>query len=216
MTASPKRYEIQQRWEKRDRNSLWWWVNCPSIFHPKSTVRHYHARRLKLAFENALKAKGLDKQGRPIAGLIPPLHSRVTPPTGSLRLIMKEGMSEVKYADLQEKCSMVIDNMLVAQQRMGMQRGWNTPQDKRAAEAHHKSRPSSGRLGKGQKRFSGRRVCWIFEKTLKRFVTWRRWEEVKLTMEVIKEAIERLERARQLLPVCVTTLTFFTSLLTNS
>jgi hypothetical protein len=108
---NPKTAQVRQRWENRDRNSLWWFVFCSNEHYPKAVFRVHQKRRLRQAFKNALKEKGWDEEGRPITSAAK-LERTIK---GSVHLAVNPGLSTVKFDDLQNQCSALID-LLVQRQ----------------------------------------------------------------------------------------------------
>lgn len=55
-------------YDKRDKNTLWWYISPVRIVSFKPVVRSRCKRRLTAAFKQALKEHGLDETGRRLVG----------------------------------------------------------------------------------------------------------------------------------------------------
>ncbi|KAJ5952878.1 uncharacterized protein N7479_011291 [Penicillium vulpinum] len=62
----PIRSKIVDLCAHRERKTLWWRVSVSQIQQSKRVVRSWCARRVRIAFEQALKQQGLDKLGKPL------------------------------------------------------------------------------------------------------------------------------------------------------
>lgn len=60
----PIRPKIHHLYANRDRDTLWWRVSIKQIQGYKRVVRSWSARRVKIAFRQALKERGFDAEGR--------------------------------------------------------------------------------------------------------------------------------------------------------
>lgn len=64
--SHPIRPKIMHLCAHRDKETLWWRVSVSQLQQSKRVVRSWAARRVRIAFEQALKQQGLDKLGKPI------------------------------------------------------------------------------------------------------------------------------------------------------
>lgn len=112
--SSARATQTRQQWEDRPRDSLWWWVHCNADMQP-AIIRRHHLRRLRIAFRDALKAKGWDGDGRPLVHTTLP-NPPSEPLMGSFSIFAKKELMDTKFADIQEQCSRAI-GMLVAEQK---------------------------------------------------------------------------------------------------
>ncbi|GMF79212.1 hypothetical protein F9C07_2108387 [Aspergillus flavus] len=64
--TNPIRFKIQHLYATRDRTTLWWRVSLQHLQQQKRVVRSWCARRVRIAFQRALKERGFDTEGRRI------------------------------------------------------------------------------------------------------------------------------------------------------
>lgn len=62
----PIRPKIHHLYVNRDRDTLWWRVSVKQVQRYKRVVRSWCARRARIAFQQALKDRGYDAEGRRI------------------------------------------------------------------------------------------------------------------------------------------------------
>jgi hypothetical protein len=67
----PIRPKIVDLCAHRERKTLWWRVSVSQIQQSKRVVRSWCGRRVRIAFEQALKQQGLDKLGKPLVSESP-------------------------------------------------------------------------------------------------------------------------------------------------
>lgn len=63
-SSHPIRPKIIHLCGHRDKDTLWWRVSVTQLQQSKRVVRSWAARRVRIAFEQALRQQGLDKLGK--------------------------------------------------------------------------------------------------------------------------------------------------------
>jgi hypothetical protein len=102
---------VQHRWNTRERKGLWWLVVCKNDVYPKATLRQHQKRRLRNAFRDALKENGWDNNGIPLVSA----HQPTKPLSGSVQLVVRPGMAQIPFVDLQKQCSATVQDLLQQQ-----------------------------------------------------------------------------------------------------
>ena len=74
----PIRPKIVDLCAHRERKTLWWRVSVSQIQQSKRVVRSWCGRRVRIAFEQALKQQGLDKLGKPLVSESPSRGKKLT------------------------------------------------------------------------------------------------------------------------------------------
>ncbi|KAJ5194443.1 hypothetical protein N7491_001781 [Penicillium cf. griseofulvum] len=74
----PIRPKIVDLCAHRERKTLWWRVSVSQIQQSKRVVRSWCGRRVRIAFEQALKQQGLDKLGKPLVSECPSRGKKLT------------------------------------------------------------------------------------------------------------------------------------------
>lgn len=129
----------KERWEARDRNTLWWWVGSLKHFERECVKRH-QVRRLRHAFKGALQTLGYDEEGNSTAAGLHEARNLV-PLRGSVQLRVKKEAIDVKYTDMQR------DLVRGLQQVVEMARKFEGGQQKRPSRPYQKGRLSDNYTG---------------------------------------------------------------------
>lgn len=100
----------------RDRNTLWWRVNIGHLQLFKRVVRSWCARRARIAFQEALQKRGLDKLGRPFPS---DASKQARGLTGSLELCLRPDTRDQSFKSLQNDALRFLDEVLKKQASTG-------------------------------------------------------------------------------------------------
>ncbi|KAF2499291.1 hypothetical protein BU16DRAFT_523794 [Lophium mytilinum] len=101
-----------RRYEQRDTSGLWWSATTPT-FGKKKVVRSWVLRRIRQAFSEALEARGLDKDGKPEAGIGNEAHEqKLLSLYGTLRIGADDRASTVKYEELRKECDELVSAVM--------------------------------------------------------------------------------------------------------
>lgn len=109
----PFHIPVRRRLKAFDGTKLTWSVRCPATFSHKRVVRSWIKRKVRAAFEDALRQRGLDRDGRPLPGA-----ERATAGGGdghlggALAVIVNDVATTASRTDITEACASVIDAAL--------------------------------------------------------------------------------------------------------
>ncbi|KAE8150029.1 hypothetical protein BDV25DRAFT_155188 [Aspergillus avenaceus] len=116
MPANPIRPKIMDMYANRDRDCLWWRVSIQQLQQNKKVVRSWCARRVRLAFTNALKDRGYDNEGRRLTSELEEQevsqdssHSNMT---GYLEIVVHTPCITEKYSSVQADMQSVIGALI--------------------------------------------------------------------------------------------------------
>lgn len=101
--------KISHMWAQRDRSILWWRVNTQQLRPFKRVVRSWCARRARIAFQEALHTRGLDKLGRPISS---EASNQTQGLKGSLEVILRPETRDLSFESLQQDALGHLDSVL--------------------------------------------------------------------------------------------------------
>ncbi|KAJ5542657.1 hypothetical protein N7461_008660 [Penicillium sp. DV-2018c] len=107
--SHPIRPKILHLCEHRDPNTLWWRVSTSKITTNKRVVRSWCARRVRLAFELALKEHGLDKLGKPLVSESPSQKDILK---GTLEIYINPPCVTEDFESIQKGAKMVVSELL--------------------------------------------------------------------------------------------------------
>lgn len=111
-SSSGALYEItRKRVLNRPRNCLWWSVHMYLDSAPKPTMRRWCVRRTKTAFVQALRDRGLDKDGRVLEQSSDP-HLHRTSLWGSLKLQVRSITLTAPFTAVQEDARTLVNALL--------------------------------------------------------------------------------------------------------
>lgn len=116
-TTNPLKALVRRKWDERDRSALLQWVHGPMSFDSHVVVRHHHARRVRHALFDALKAKGLDQRGKPLDDKGKAQKDAVSPINGSLDIRVRPGTATATNPELQRELHKAVDRILEHVQR---------------------------------------------------------------------------------------------------
>ena len=107
----PIRPKIVHMLAHRDRTTLWWRVSVNKLLSHKRVVRSWCARRVRIAFEEALKQQGLDKLGKRVS------DSATLPRDfiGSMEVNIESPCVAQSFEDLQKGANKVISELMAHQ-----------------------------------------------------------------------------------------------------
>lgn len=124
----PLRPKIAHMYAHRDRNTLWWRVGKGSLHSYNGVVRSWCARRARLAFKQALTARGFDQEGRKILNQNQAGNNGVTTATtttttagetgldrglvGSVEIAILPGCVKSKFSTIQHEMGTLLDTLL--------------------------------------------------------------------------------------------------------
>lgn len=135
----PLRPKIAHMYAHRDRNTLWWRVGKGPLQSYNGVVRSWCARRTRLAFEQALAARGFDQEGRKImnhAG-----NDGMTTTTaaetgldrglvGSVEIAILPACIRSRFSTMQEEMGSILDTLLQQMTRPGVSSDKSKPQNR--------------------------------------------------------------------------------------
>lgn len=129
----PIRPKVAHMYDTRDQNTLWWRVAIYPLQQYRRVVRSWSARRTRLAFEQALEARGFDREGRRISN-----NARGTEKTkmggnltGSFEIIVREETIREQYPTIQKEMSSALDALLRAKRQQNRASGDSNKRKKR-------------------------------------------------------------------------------------
>ncbi|KAF2810085.1 uncharacterized protein BDZ99DRAFT_462699 [Mytilinidion resinicola] len=108
-----------RRYKQRDTSGLWWSVTTPT-HGKKRVVRSWVCRRIRQAFREALEARGLDKDGKGVAGTggagsnDKARRQKLLNLYGTLRIGAHDQASTAKYEELRQECDVLVSALLSA------------------------------------------------------------------------------------------------------
>lgn len=115
----PLRPKIAHMYAHRDTNTLWWRVAKQKLQPFKGVVRSWCARRTRIAFRQALAARGFDREGRKIqshaqdgvatAAAAPGLERGLT---GSVEIVVLPPCMKEKFSTVQEQTASMLDTLI--------------------------------------------------------------------------------------------------------
>jgi hypothetical protein len=110
-TSHPMKTLFRQQWNERDRSALIQWVNCPVSVDSHAVVRRYHARRVKQALFDSLRAKGMDTRGKPLEDSGRAQRESISPVQGSLEIILRPDVKTATFPDLKNELRKVVEKI---------------------------------------------------------------------------------------------------------
>jgi hypothetical protein len=99
------RVALEKRWNEREQAGIWSMVVTPLAVCSKATIRRHHARRLREAFKEALRERGLDEDGKAIDGQAPSLQ-------GTLHIVAQPAITQAEASDLRKECSLIVSKIV--------------------------------------------------------------------------------------------------------
>lgn len=104
----PIRPKILHMLAHRDPDTLWWHVSVNNLQSSKRVVRSWCARRVRLAFKEALKQQGLDMLGKRISESSP----CPTNLTGNIEIFPELACVTQSSADIQKDANDIISQLV--------------------------------------------------------------------------------------------------------
>lgn len=104
----PIRPKILHMCAHRSKDILWWRVSLSQLNASKRVVRSWCARRVRVAFEEALRQQGLDKLGRPLSDSC----SRKSNLTGSMEIYIQPPCVSQSFEDIQKGANHIISELM--------------------------------------------------------------------------------------------------------
>ncbi|KAF2839739.1 hypothetical protein M501DRAFT_1015832 [Patellaria atrata CBS 101060] len=101
---NPLIIRTRRSYESRDTETLWWQIRVGLDISKKRVVRSWCKRRLREAFIEALKGRGLDANGRRLETAKPGLK-------GSLVFVGRPNLLTVKFEQLKMDCKTLMDTL---------------------------------------------------------------------------------------------------------
>ncbi|KAJ5143504.1 uncharacterized protein N7515_002291 [Penicillium bovifimosum] len=123
----PIRPKVVHSCAQRDPNTLWWRVSTTKITTTKRVVRSWCARRVRLAFEQALKQHGLDKLGKPLVSESP-LQNNIL--KGTLEIYIHPPCVTEDFESIQKGANVVVSGLLAHGSTQTSTQTVNGPQPK--------------------------------------------------------------------------------------
>lgn len=118
---NPIRPKIAHLWDTRDKNTLWWYASVKPLLQYKRVVRSWSARRVRIAFVQALKARGFDREGRAMDRLDEAAdeHALIQPAslTGTAEIAILPSSIKADSATLQRDVDIMLDYILEKQRK---------------------------------------------------------------------------------------------------
>lgn len=105
----PLRERAQRRWDTRT-DPLWWSAIAHKNVGMKRTPRSWAARRVRLAFTNALRRQGYARDGSPIEE-----SGHQSPLRGTLQLAADPGALKATTEQIETEADMVVQSIITAQ-----------------------------------------------------------------------------------------------------
>lgn len=133
----PLQPKIAHMYAHRDPNTLWWRVAIHPLQQYRRVVRSWGARRTRLAFQQALEARGFDREGRRIedstrgAGKTTATGKNGNL-VGSVEILVKEASIKEKFPTIQKEMSSIVDTLL--RSRRQQQDSSNNPNKRKKRE----------------------------------------------------------------------------------
>ncbi|CAG8018735.1 unnamed protein product [Penicillium salamii] len=106
----PIRPKIVHMLAHRDKNTLWWRVSVNKLLPYKRVVRSWCARRVRIAFEEALRQQGLDRLGKRI-----PESSAQKNLTGSMEIYIQVPCVVQSFEDIRKDANKVMAELMAHQ-----------------------------------------------------------------------------------------------------
>jgi hypothetical protein len=110
--SHPIRPKVLHSCAHRDPNTLWWRISTSKIATTKRVVRSWCARRVRLAFEQALKQHGLDKLGKPLVSEFSESPSQKKTLKGTLEIYIHHPCVTEDFESIQKGAKVVISELL--------------------------------------------------------------------------------------------------------
>ncbi|KAL4989456.1 hypothetical protein BDW68DRAFT_156841 [Aspergillus falconensis] len=118
--VNPITPKIQYMCDNRDRNTLWWRVSVSALVSYKRVVRSWVARRARAAFQQELKERGFDAEGRRLDSGTPRSaagHGFSGNMTGTLNLDLEPAIISATFPMIREEMKSTINFLIQEQQR---------------------------------------------------------------------------------------------------
>ncbi|KAE8372256.1 hypothetical protein BDV26DRAFT_104827 [Aspergillus bertholletiae] len=110
---NPIRFKIQHLYATRDRTTLWWRVSLQHLQQQRRVVRSWCARRVRLAFQRALKERGFDAEGRRIKpSSDEPSEGKDGNLVGSIDILVRPQCIQENYATVQADMNSLVDSLI--------------------------------------------------------------------------------------------------------
>ncbi|KAL2007589.1 hypothetical protein VTN00DRAFT_9027 [Thermoascus crustaceus] len=109
--SNPIAPKIRHMYANRDRNTLWWKATVNQLNY-KKVVRSWCRRRVRAAFQQALRERGFDEEGRKIAQEADGTPKVEPGLKGTAEIIVLEPTIKAENADLQKEMNLVVDLLL--------------------------------------------------------------------------------------------------------
>jgi len=121
----PIRPKVAHMYDTRDQNTLWWRVAIYPLQQYRRVVRSWSARRTRLAFEQALEARGFDREGRRVMDNARDTGKKKTSGnlTGSFEILVREATIKEQYPTIQKEMSLALDALLRAKRQQNRASG---------------------------------------------------------------------------------------------
>ena len=116
----PLRPKIAHMYAHRDTDTLWWRIGKQKLQPFRGVVRSWCARRARIAFRQALAARGFDREGRKIQS-----HARGEDTTaataglvlerglvGSVEIVLLPPCMKEKFPTVQEQMASMLDTLI--------------------------------------------------------------------------------------------------------
>ncbi|KAE8159410.1 hypothetical protein BDV40DRAFT_241450 [Aspergillus tamarii] len=113
---NPIRFKIQHLYATRDRTTLWWRVSLQHLQQQRRVVRSWCARRVRIAFQRALKERGFDTEGRRIrpssdeSGALS--EGNCDNLVGSVDILVRPQCVQEGYAAVQADMDSLVDSLI--------------------------------------------------------------------------------------------------------
>ncbi|KAJ5787805.1 hypothetical protein N7457_002795 [Penicillium paradoxum] len=108
-SSHPIRPKIIHLCGHRDKETLWWRVSVTQLQQSKRVIRSWAARRVRIAFEQALKQQGLDKLGKALVS-DPPLQQNDL--KGTMEVYIQKPCIAQDFEAIQKDASHSISSLL--------------------------------------------------------------------------------------------------------
>ncbi|KAL6239555.1 hypothetical protein BDW75DRAFT_198503 [Aspergillus navahoensis] len=118
--VNPITPKIQYLCDNRDRNSLWWRVSVSALGSYKRVVRSWVARRARAAFQQELKERGFDVEGRRLDSVTPhsaAAHGFSGNMTGTLNIDLQPAIISATFPMIREEMRSTMNILIQEQQR---------------------------------------------------------------------------------------------------
>ncbi|KAL4977882.1 hypothetical protein BDW66DRAFT_131226 [Aspergillus desertorum] len=117
--VNPITPKIQYICDNRDRNTLWWRVSVSALVSYKRVVRSWVARRARAAFQQELKERGFDAEGRRLNSGTPrsAAHGFSGNMTGTLNIDLEPAIMSATFPMIREEMKSTLNALIQEQQR---------------------------------------------------------------------------------------------------